>query len=364
MLKRNEIKAWHALSTSPFMADEALFKLLSEYDFKTVLDVGCGEGLHARVFVEHGKDVLGVDYGESIYFKRNSCKFKIIKADFNTFKFGRLFDCVWCSHVLEHQLNTQTFLEKVFSVLKEGGVLAITIPPLKSTIVGGHVSLWNAGLLLYRLVLAGFDCREAVVRRYDYNISVIVRKCSIIDNIPLTYDAGDIQLIRKYLPQKIQFEEKVHDASFNGDIVALNWDVASRKRYKTTSNNDTVAAQHKEVSAKLAARSKQLDDFKALAEKRSLQLVACYKTIREFKEKMAQQGERIQQFKEESAQHKEVSAKLAARSKQLDDFKALAEKRRVQLAACYKTIGEFKEKLAQQGERIQQLTTKLSIQHK
>ena len=114
----------------------------------------------------------------------------------------------------------------------------------------------------------------------------------------------------------------------------------------------------------MAARSKQLDDFKALAEKRSLQLVACYKTIREFKEKMAQQGERIQQFKEESAQHKEVSAKLAARSKQLDDFKALAEKRRVQLAACYKTIGEFKEKLAQQGERIQQLTTKLSIQHK
>jgi hypothetical protein len=82
---------------------------------------------------------------------------------------------VWCSHVLEHQPNAGLFLAKLIRDCRDGGILAITVPPAKTEIVGGHVSLWNAGLLLYRLALTGIDCRDARVKTYGYNVSVIVR---------------------------------------------------------------------------------------------------------------------------------------------------------------------------------------------
>ena len=61
------------------------------------------------------------------------------------------------SHVLEHQFDPQRFLRKIYECLNPDGVLALTVPPRKDEIVGGHVSLWNGGLLLYHLVLAHLD---------------------------------------------------------------------------------------------------------------------------------------------------------------------------------------------------------------
>ena len=59
--------------------------------------------------------------------------------------------------ILDGSLLTKTvylFLKKVHSLLNEGGYLAIIVPPRKPFIVGGHVTIWNAGLVLYNLILA------------------------------------------------------------------------------------------------------------------------------------------------------------------------------------------------------------------
>ena len=57
------------------------------------------------------------------------------------------------------------FLGKIRNVVKEGGLVGIVVPPRKPFITDGHVSLWNAGLVVYHLVLAGFDCSEYYFRR-------------------------------------------------------------------------------------------------------------------------------------------------------------------------------------------------------
>ena len=108
------------------------------------------------------------------------------------------------------------FLKKIFNDLKEGGILAITVPPLKHEIVGGHVTLWNAGLLLYQLVLAGFNCKEVSVKSYGYNISVVLKKQSILNYPELSYDKGDIEKLHAFFPKG--FYEP-----FNGDVRILNW---------------------------------------------------------------------------------------------------------------------------------------------
>ena len=96
-------------------------------------------------------------------------------------------------------------------------ICQLLVPPRKPFIVGGHVTLWNAGLVLYNLILAGFDCSEYCdILQYDYNIGIIIKK-KTIKQLPndLSMDKGDIEKLSKYFP----FDAK-HD--FNGDILNLN----------------------------------------------------------------------------------------------------------------------------------------------
>ena len=184
-------------------ADECLAKLLTDHDheFVTVLDVGSGHGEQATAFRQAGKIVTETDLSRD--------------GDYLLQRFPVPFDLVWASHVLEHQPNAHAFLLTLAQDCKPGGLIAITVPPLKHAIVGGHVSLWNAGLLLYHLALVGVDCRNARVKTYGYNISVIVRN----NRLPLPelrWDAGDIGRLSSLLPD-FAIE------GFNGNIAEYNW---------------------------------------------------------------------------------------------------------------------------------------------
>jgi 2-dehydro-3-deoxyphosphooctonate aldolase (KDO 8-P synthase) len=201
---------------------EILNKFL-KLKFNSVLDIGAGELLHTNEFIKNEKIVDICDYGNSIYFnnKNNEILNNIRKSyigDFNKIDFVDKYDAIWCCHILEHQLNVNLFLSKIKSILKEGGYLGIVIPPRKPFIVGGHVTLWNAGLVLYNLVLAGFDCSvECCIKQYDYNIGIIIKNVSI-KNMPenLSMDKGDIELLSKYFPFEVKH-------NFNGDIMEFNW---------------------------------------------------------------------------------------------------------------------------------------------
>jgi len=207
---------------------EALEYLIKNYEFKTILDIGSGLGAHSKIFKMCKKRVTEVDLGSSLYSKRRKdCSF--IASNYLDIKFKKTFDAIWACHVLEHQLNPNSFLEKINQDLKEGGVLAITVPPLKKYIVGGHVTLWNAGVLLYQLVLAGFDCSNVRIKKYGYNISIILKKKKI--NLPdLTYDYGDVEKLSEYFPRGLGTKSKgtyknCELEGFDGDIQEWNWKI-------------------------------------------------------------------------------------------------------------------------------------------
>lgn len=182
---------------------EALEKLLNEYDFNTVLDVGSGDGRHADIFKQAGKEVTTLDIAGK----------PDILGNFIDVPLGGEFDVIWACHVLEHQPNVGEFLKKV---LYNSKIAVITVPPAKHNIVGGHLTLWNAGLLLYNMILAGFDCHQAKVKSYGYNISVICETKKRPMRLDLKYDCGDIETLAPYFP---------FDAfqGFDGQIEGVNW---------------------------------------------------------------------------------------------------------------------------------------------
>lgn len=171
-----------------------------------MLDLGAGSGVHTQMFRKHGRKVSALDISASPNFKPD------FVGDFMKLKFDEPFDCIWCCHVLEHVPNVRTFLQKIQRDLREGGILAITVPPAKHEIVGGHITLWNAGLLLYNLVLTGFDCSDAAVKTYGYNVSVIVPKRTIAEPLG-TKPFKDLQ---PYFPIAAP-------PGFDGRIRSVNW---------------------------------------------------------------------------------------------------------------------------------------------
>lgn len=202
-------------------SEKAFLKLIKDYTFDSVLDIGCGSGIHSKMFLEKGKDVYAVDIGKSYFFKHsknflNGTKFYKGKFEDVDFK-DKQFDCVWASHVMEHQRNIGLFLDKIHSVTKEGGIVCITVPPSKDNIVGGHLSIWNMGLIIYNLVLSRFDCSEISCMKYDYNLSVILKKKTILLPKNLSYDRGDIEILSNFFPKGCKKQ------GFDGNITRLNW---------------------------------------------------------------------------------------------------------------------------------------------
>lgn len=200
-------------SKSPHAVDGLImFNSMLEPSSK-IIDVGAGvKEDHTRILRSYGHSVDTCDFYDSATYY----------GDFNQVDIPVTYDGVWSAHCLEHQLNVNQYLKKINSITNEGGVVCVTVPPLKHLIVGGHVSLWNPGLLLYNMILAGFDCYDAKVLRYGYNISVVVRKKSF-EMPELTFMGKDLSILRPYFPKDLEWRKVGSKAKFNGDFKSLNW---------------------------------------------------------------------------------------------------------------------------------------------
>ena len=172
------------------LGDEALARFL-RHDFETMLDIGSGPGKHAEMFERAGKKVTTIDSREQANYRADYVR--ITPRPFAP------IDAIWACHVLEHTTNPGEFLRCMRRDVKPGGVVCITVPPAKWKLVGGHVSIWTEGLLIYQMILAGFDCSEARIGVYGYNVSVLT-KVKPITLPPLRNGKGDIETLAKYFP--------------------------------------------------------------------------------------------------------------------------------------------------------------------
>lgn len=167
----------------------------------TMLDIGGGDGLHARYFRSRGLDVDILDLNQGM-------EPLIFAGPYEDFAPGKKYDVIWCSHVYEHIMNPGRFLSKILYDLKPGGYVVLTVPPMKSDMLFEHVTLWNPGLLLIHLIKCGFDCREARVGSYHYNISAIAKR-------PLE----ELKLREDQLLPGVEWA----NGYFNGDFKFVNW---------------------------------------------------------------------------------------------------------------------------------------------
>ena len=121
--------------------------------FKTCLDIGSGDGVHSEIMNHAGLKVTQIDkYSEKANYQ----------MDFMSWSKARQlnFDVVFCSHVIEHQRNVGLFLDRIYDVLSDNGVLIISAPKEDRNLIEGHLNSFIFPLFLQQMIHAGFDCKN------------------------------------------------------------------------------------------------------------------------------------------------------------------------------------------------------------
>jgi SAM-dependent methyltransferase len=137
-----------------------------------LLEVGCSYGYFLAAAQERGWSARGVELGkEAAEFARTELglpveRGRILDLPRTT---ARTFDAIVAWHVLEHDPEPYAFLEAAYDLLRPGGILALRVPNLDSTVakLSGarwqwlsppeHVCMYTLDTLSQFLVQRGFE---------------------------------------------------------------------------------------------------------------------------------------------------------------------------------------------------------------
>lgn len=183
-------------------AKECTQFVANNFKMESVLDLGCGFCPYSDIFTNKGIKYTGVDvFDDHILESLNQHPSReIINSNFMEHDFGdRKFDCVYSSHVIEHVADTEAYIRKLSNLVSENGILCIIWPKPKPEIVGGHVHIFNPGLMYYNVTRTGIDCSDWVCLDKDYSYC-IVGPCKKVPQPSLTYSNGEIEMLNKYFP--------------------------------------------------------------------------------------------------------------------------------------------------------------------
>jgi 2-polyprenyl-3-methyl-5-hydroxy-6-metoxy-1,4-benzoquinol methylase len=157
--------------------NEEVIKLIEE-DSLLILDIGCGAGSLAKKLFEKGKFVDGISISSEELqladpFLRKGYLYNLENGLPPEIKFD-CYDCVICSHVIEHIAYPERLLNDIKNVLKENGFLIIALPNLfhyKSRIqlMKGNFFYTEAGIWDYTH-LRWFSFRSAYKMLSEYFI--------------------------------------------------------------------------------------------------------------------------------------------------------------------------------------------------
>lgn len=99
----------------------------------TLLDVGCGSGELLAVAKQLGWDAQGIELDPKAVRTARLFGHKVTEGTYDLLEhYKDEFDCVICSHVLEHIHEPLELLKLLSKVLKSGGTLLLAVPNSKS----------------------------------------------------------------------------------------------------------------------------------------------------------------------------------------------------------------------------------------
>jgi len=130
----NDLTTWEKSSTH-FARYRAIGNLIMKYDICELLDLGCGKGIVEYLLPDH-VSCLGYDFNtkyiniaKRLNEKKKNRKFKA--CNINLLQTHRKFEAILISEVLEEIESDLKMLKKSVSLLKDNGILILTVPNIQ-----------------------------------------------------------------------------------------------------------------------------------------------------------------------------------------------------------------------------------------
>ncbi len=98
-----------------------------------VLEIGCGSGGILKYFKDRGCIVKGCDLGkEYLCYGKKRYDLDLILGNIHKIKLKKKPDIIIYSHVIEHILDLEKELKKIYEILDDNGLLYIEVPGVKN----------------------------------------------------------------------------------------------------------------------------------------------------------------------------------------------------------------------------------------
>ena len=137
------------------------------------MDVGCGAGLTVALAQYLGWDAMGLEIDPAAVREARRTGLNIVEGTYEHLtQYEQQFDCIMCSHVLEHVHEPRDLLAKLKLAIKPGGVLLLTLPNALSAMrrhfgsnwrgleAPRHLSIPSESRLLQLLADSGFSIKS------------------------------------------------------------------------------------------------------------------------------------------------------------------------------------------------------------
>ena len=146
----NEKISKRFLSKSVLGRFQETLSILKDHDIeftnKSVIDIGCGNGMLLKFLSENFNvsSQTGMEYSEAAIevAARINPEAEYIVHDINL-SYPVQYEAVICTEVLEHILHPGNAFKNLLEMLPEGGILLITVPNGRFDTFSGHVNFWS-----------------------------------------------------------------------------------------------------------------------------------------------------------------------------------------------------------------------------
>ncbi|OGG09738.1 hypothetical protein A2154_00045 [Candidatus Gottesmanbacteria bacterium RBG_16_43_7] len=138
-----------------------LVRFIKKPQTTTFLEIGYGTGVVLQLLESIGFRTFGLDVNKKAYtYAKKTTRATLYVSSLSSFKTDKRFDCVGAFDVLEHQSNDRAFLLQCHRLLRDRGLLFLTVP--------AHQRLWSQQ-----------DAYAGHRRRYsDQRLRQLLEECS------------------------------------------------------------------------------------------------------------------------------------------------------------------------------------------
>jgi 2-polyprenyl-3-methyl-5-hydroxy-6-metoxy-1,4-benzoquinol methylase len=136
-----------------------------------LMDVGCGNGRMLSLGRKLGWQAMGLEVDPSAARTARAQGLDVLEGSYTRLaEFRQQFDCIICSHVLEHVHDPQDMLIKLAEALKPGGTLLLSLPNATSLLRRHFGDDWRGLEAPRHLSIPSMSQLEANLREMGFSV--------------------------------------------------------------------------------------------------------------------------------------------------------------------------------------------------